>query len=116
MFGKRTSKFIASITGRYGSDVATMEGTTAADAKTELLKALAILAEHDIKRTYVFCGDGETVLHVYRTFNGWAYDITSAKRTTSTGCHMNCETRKQAEDQAIAHADQSYGGSIQVIR
>lgn len=116
MFAKRTGKHTAALTGRYGTDIVTTEADSASAAKAELIEQLAILAEHDIRQTYVFCGDGETVLHVYRTFNGWAYNIVSAKRTMASGCHMNCETRKQAEEQAIAHADQSFGGTVQIIR
>lgn len=114
MFGKRTGSIVASLTGEYGSDVASAAGPTATNAKAALVRHLAQLCEEP-RPSYLFCGDG-TVLVVFRTFSGWEYEIVSAERTAPCGCLMNVATRDQAIAAAVSHADQSYGGVVRRLR
>lgn len=114
MFGKRTGSMVASLTGEYGSDVASAAGPTATDAKAALVRHLAQLCEEP-RPSYLFCGDG-TVLVVFRTFSGWEYEIVSAERTTPCGCLLNVATRDQAIASAMSHAEQSYGGVVRRLR
>lgn len=94
--------------------VTSAEGPTAADAKQALLTQLAELAENRFKRAYVFCGDG-TVLAVYHTIGGFAYDITDAKRAQSSGC-LTSSSFDAVVEQAKRHAEQSYGGVVNVCK
>lgn len=116
MFGKRSGQKRAQLTGRYGSTVAEATDISASGAKSALLEKLADLCEQP-RPSYVFCGDGETVLVVFKTLDGWEYDIVSSKRTMASGCCMSGpRTRKEAVQRAIEHADQSFGGTLNVIR
>lgn len=114
MFGKRTGAIVATLTGAYGSEVARATGSTATDAKAALVRQVAQLCEEP-RPTYLFCGDG-TVLVVFRTFNGWEYEIVSAERTYPSGCLMTVTTRAQAVAAAVSHAEQSYGGVVRQLR
>lgn len=114
MFGKRTGAIVATLTGAYGSEVARATGSTATDAKAALVRQVAQLCEEP-RPTYLFCGDG-TVLVVFRTFNGWEYEIVSAARTYPSGCLMMVTTRAQAVAAAVSHAEQSYGGVVRQLR
>lgn len=115
MFGKRTGKKTAVLLGACGQDVAQTTDVSAQAAKRELLKGCAEMIKEE-RPSYIFCGDGTTVLTVFRAFGGWEYEILDATRTYPAGCMMNVETRQEAVKQACAHADQSYGGVLRVLR
>lgn len=114
MFGKRTGKKVAVLTGQFGGEVAQTSDVSVQAAKRELLKQCAEMISEP-RPSYIFCGDG-TVISVFRGFGGWEYEIISQDRTSPAGCMMNVETRKAAVEQACAHADQSFGGVLRVMR
>lgn len=116
MLGKTTGQTIATFHDRDGRTVAQTYGATPAAAKESLLGYLAACAERMLQHTYIFCGDGLTVLHVFATGEEWAYNILSSDRVSAAGCYMNCRTRKEAEANALAHAIQSYGGVLKTLR
>ncbi len=115
MFGKTTGKVYAMLTGRFGENLAQVEGMSASDARAEMLKTVGEMVTEN-RPTYLVCGDGKTTLIVFRSFGGWEYEIVDADRTYPTGCLMSCDTRKQAVGQAIAHAERSYGGVLRQLR
>ncbi len=116
IFGKRSEGFRGVLTGRYGSPVVEVNAPTMVQAKKDVLETVAECVDQINAITIAFCGDGETVLILRRGLYGWAYDITGPKRTTRTGCLMSTQDRTEAERSMLAHADQSYGGTLQVVR
>jgi len=112
MFGKRTGSVLARLESDYSSNVASAAAPTATLAKDALLQQLGRLAAND-QRAYMFCGDG-TILVVSFAGDAWQYDIIGRDRTRS-GCIMGgCRGFSEAKQSASAHADQSYGGIVQV--
>ncbi len=110
MLGKRTGKIRASIIGAdRGVPAYQVEGDTPTEAKQALLNGLGTLAEHQHKRRYLFCGDGQTILVVYMLTDGAAYDIISADRPHPSGC-MTSLSFDACVKAAESHAEQSYGG------
>jgi hypothetical protein len=110
MFGKRTGKFSAGLMADDSGVAAyEVEADTATDAKDALINALGVLADHQYKRRYLFCGDGRTILIVYMTASGACYDIIDDERAHASGC-MTSQSFDACVKAAEAHAESSYGG------
>lgn len=116
MWGKSTGKIAAFITGRYGANLFQVEARTATEAKSELIQAIAERLEDGERPSYVVCGDGKTILCVFRTLAGWEYEIIDGSRSIPCGCLLNCQTRKEALATAVHHADGSFNGTINILR
>lgn len=115
MFGKRTGGHKAALRPVGGSMVLDADGANVTEAKSALLNKLGRMAQHTYQHTYVFCGDGQTVLVVHFAGECWGYDIVDAERSVPCGCWMPNAGPLEAIQAAKSHAEQSYGGVRKVL-